>query len=142
MAKHELFGWRFQFDDAVRRFGYCSYKKEIISISRNLVELNSEEKVRDTILHEIAHALCDRKDGHNSNWIFKARAIGCDGERCYNHEEIETPELKWKATCSKCGRVVNYARRPKNRRSCGECTPHRFDENCLLIIEANEKYGK
>ena len=56
--------WSFQFDHSKVRFGKCNYTKKEISLSRHLVQLNSEAEVRDTILHEIAHALAPRGAGH------------------------------------------------------------------------------
>ena len=44
--------------------------------------LNSDEAtIRDTILHEIAHALTPGQH-HNDVWRRKATAIGCTGQRC------------------------------------------------------------
>lgn len=69
------------------RIGNCNYKKRIISLQPNYVELNPEDKVLDTILHEIAHALTP-KHGHNKFWKRKAIEIGCNGQRCYKKGEI------------------------------------------------------
>ena len=76
MQQHGLSaqGWRFQFDHARRRFGACRYGRKLITLSRPLVLLNPEAEVRDTILHEIAHALCPG-DGHGVRWKQKCREI-------------------------------------------------------------------
>ena len=58
MRHHNLLPtWKFEFDRSKVRFGKCSYGSKTISLSRHLVELNADVEVRDTILHEIAHAL-------------------------------------------------------------------------------------
>jgi hypothetical protein len=59
MVEHGLvnLGWKVNWDDAKKRFGYCSVSKKVISLSRPLTEANPESEVLDTILHEIAHAL-------------------------------------------------------------------------------------
>ena len=60
---NDKFDWQFKFDNSKRRFGQCVYGRKyglpyhMIKLSKPLVALNSEEQVRDTILHEIAHAL-------------------------------------------------------------------------------------
>ena len=54
--------WSFKLDRSKVCFGKCYYSKKQISLSRYLVELNDEEEVRDTILHEIAHALAPRAE--------------------------------------------------------------------------------
>ena len=58
MSEHGLADWGFAFDHARRRFGACNYTRRRITLSRPLTLLNGIDEVRDTILHEIAHALC------------------------------------------------------------------------------------
>lgn len=57
MDQHGLKAWTFEFDDAVRRAGMCSYGKRRISLSAPLTRIHDEREVRDTILHEVAHAI-------------------------------------------------------------------------------------
>ena len=60
MNQHGLYDWTFMFDDAKLRFGQCRHRSKEISLSRELTELNDVVHVKDTILHEIAHALLPR----------------------------------------------------------------------------------
>lgn len=101
MGEHDLIskGWTFKFDGAERRMGLCSYGPKSISISRHYANAATEAEVRNTILHEIAHALVGpyevdrnnriisqngrmKKSGHGYQWKSKARSIGCTGDRC------------------------------------------------------------
>ena len=93
--KHGLLnrGWHFAFDRANRRFGSCQYYRKRITLSKFLTELNSEQEVRNTILHEIAHALTPGQH-HNHIWRAKAKEIGCTGDRCYSSEQVARPESK------------------------------------------------
>jgi predicted SprT family Zn-dependent metalloprotease len=121
MREHRLVPkWTFQFDRSKVRFGKCDYTNRIISLSRYLVELNSKGEVRDTILHEIAHALAPRGSGHGDAWRKVARSIGCNAARCYG-EEVIRPTPRYKGTCPKCRRVIFRHRR--TRIACGRCTP-------------------
>jgi predicted SprT family Zn-dependent metalloprotease len=121
MRHHRLIPkWSFQFDRSKVRFGKCDYANRVISLSRYLVELNSEHDVRDTILHEIAHALAPRGAGHGKAWRAVARSIGCAAARCYG-EDIVCPAPRFKGTCPKCRRVIFRHRR--TRIACGRCTP-------------------
>ena len=120
MGKHGLGGWSFRFDRARRRFGCCHMSKKVISLSFCMVELNSEEAVRDTILHEIAHALSP-VHAHGKVWREKCIEIGANPSRCYA-DEVATPALAWKGTCPVCGLVIKKARRPHFKswhRNCG-----------------------
>lgn len=67
--------------------GSCNLQKRQIELQPNYVEWNSEENIKNTILHEIAHALTP-KHNHNKFWRRKAIEIGCTGERCYSKTVI------------------------------------------------------
>jgi predicted SprT family Zn-dependent metalloprotease len=102
IKENGLVDYTFQFDSSLRRFGYCNNTRKIISLSEPLVLLNVEEQVKQTILHEIAHALTP---GHNHDEVWKATAVrlGDTGERCYRNEEVTIPEAKHVYACSGCG---------------------------------------
>lgn len=106
MACHGLIekGWRFGFDNARRRFGCVHWKRQTITLSLPLTKLNSDDKVSDTILHEIAHALVGKGVGHGPLWRAKALSIGCNGARCFG-PEVATPQKNWQAICAKCGEL-------------------------------------
>jgi hypothetical protein len=133
MNKHGIIeqGWRFEFDNAKRRFGCCKYGSRRITLSLYLTELNKVEEVKDTILHEIAHALCPRQ-GHNSVWRRKAIEIGCSGNRCYSTDKVETVKGNYSATCCGCNKVHSRFRKPKYSSSCGNCSGGRYNEKYKL----------
>src|SRR4051794_36578616 len=82
IARHGLSGWRVEFDTAKRRAGICRYAERVIGLSAPLTRLHDEAEVRDTVLHEVAHALVGARHGHDSVWRHTARRIGCSGLRC------------------------------------------------------------
>lgn len=139
MDKHGLtaLGWKFQMDNAKRRFGVCKHRSKLISISLALTQLNPEEQVTDTILHEIAHALVGPKHGHDYVWKAKAIEIGCKPERCYG-EEVVRPKGNYTAICPnpKCGHVHTRLKKQKKGRktSCAVCTKG-FSLSVLLVFE-------
>jgi predicted SprT family Zn-dependent metalloprotease len=125
MQQHGLSaqGWRFQFDHARRRFGACRYGRKLITLSRPLVLLNPEAEVRDTILHEIAHALCPG-DGHGVRWKQKCREIGARPARCYREESVAAPPraaARYEYGCGACGWWVERRRVTVNRYVCARC---------------------
>ena len=119
IKSHSLKGWKFEFDNALSRFGYCNYRTKTISLSQDLTKLNTTSETTDVILHEIAHALIGIGHGHNKTWKTKAVSIGCEPTRCYNNDVI-TPNHKWQATCPNCNHIVLKHRRTKSL-SCGKC---------------------
>ena len=130
MDRHGLQHWSFEFDRAVRRFGRCSITDKKITLSKPLTLANPVEHVKDTILHEIAHALCPPKrtrgkrqwDIHGPDWQKAAMRIGCTATRCYG-DEVAAPDpvfrKQYKGTCPTCQRVINAYRR--RHISCGKC---------------------
>ena len=59
--------WRFDWINTRHTYGKCNKHKRTIFLSKRFVECNNEDEIRNTILHEIAHAKC-RKIGHNKYW--------------------------------------------------------------------------
>lgn len=114
--------WRFEFDTARVTFGRCNYSRRKITLSRALVSINDEANVRDTILHEIAHALCPFNAGHSSIWKQMARYVGAKPEACYSAKDVATITYKWRWICQDCGdEKTTIQRRPPGYRMCMDC---------------------
>lgn len=112
--------WTFKFNRGMRQKGLCYYQRRTIELSKHLVLLNDEESTRKTLLHEIAHALCGAKHGHNALWKRVCLRIGGTGERCYTGGVVLPPH-KYEAICPVCKHIFKVYRRPKKIRSCGAC---------------------
>lgn len=111
MEQHGLQSWSFGWDRAVSRMGQCDGRKRRISLSVQPTELRPEAEVRNTILHEIAHALVGTEHHHDFVWQVKARSIGCTGERCSTTTvRVERP---WIAECPNHGQLGRSHRRRK-----------------------------
>jgi predicted SprT family Zn-dependent metalloprotease len=134
LDEHGLPHWTFAFNRRKRSLGYCWYDIRTIELSIYLVERNGDEAIRETLLHEIAHALVGSGHGHGPVWQAKARDIGARPERC-GHASM--PQGRWRALCGSCGALHHRHRKPKWMsgwycRRCGEergrLRWHRFDE--------------
>lgn len=116
MGKYSLFsrGWTFRFDSAKKRLGCCNHRRRVISLSRHYVALNREELVRDTILHEIAHALVGPGHWHDWTWKAKAREIGARPIACKDVLTDGLVQIKtdWMGKCSDCGAQLSRVRKP------------------------------
>ena len=123
-------GWTFEFDRAVRRFGQCSYAKKRITVSFPLARANPIETTRDTILHEIAHAIVGPGHGHDHVWRRTALSVGCSGERTTEGADPGPEALPWTGTCPN-GHVSRRARAPQRVASCAKCSPV-FDQAYLF----------
>ena len=76
MDEHGLESWTFRFSAAERRLGECREREMVIRLSRRHAVNGDPREVRDTILHEIAHALAGAEARHGPAWKAVARRLG------------------------------------------------------------------
>ena len=124
MAAHGLRGWSFAFNRRKRALGLCRYATKIIELSLYLVDGNDKDEVRDTLLHEIAHALVGPGHAHDAVWKAKCAEVGAKPERC---GQADMPEGRWKSSCGGCGQAFSRHRRPSRLTGwhCRKCGPER-----------------
>jgi predicted SprT family Zn-dependent metalloprotease len=129
LREHGLEHWTITTDRAKTRAGVCRHASRTISLSSPLTRLHDEAEVRDTILHEIAHALVGSAHGHDDVWRSKAVSIGCSGERTVptSAPAVQGP---WRGVCP-AGHACTRHRRPGRVLSCVQCSPT-FDPGSLL----------
>lgn len=144
MCDHGLWGWEFDFCRAKRTFGWCDYNTRTIALSRILTRMNDEATVRNTVLHEIAHALAGPDAGHGPAWKAKARSIGCDGNRCYNEAEVMAPAKAWVGSCPGCGMKTfrdRLTEKARTRISCKACSGGSFNARYRFVWKKNPFAG-
>lgn len=120
MQRHGLSGWSFRFDHARRRFGSCQPGRKLLTLSRPLTLLNDEPQVRETILHEIAHALAP-DDGHGARWRAACLKVGARPVRCYDTDEVVSPRAPMQIGCPRCNWWVDRRRRSGKKLLCRHC---------------------
>ena len=129
LEEHGLHDWDLVFDRAKRRAGICREGHKQIGLSAPLTELHPESEVRDTVLHEIAHALVGVRHGHDHVWRATALRIGSSGRRC-SSEDAPRIDGDWVGHCSAGHRVTRH-RRPERPAACKRCSS-RFDAAHLI----------
>ena len=130
MTKDGLTDWHFDFNFRKCSFGVCNYTKKTIFLSRIMTPQMPDNAVRNTILHEIAHALVGIGHHHDNVWRRKAIEIGCDGNRTSHYEEVNV-RSKYVAKCPCCGINHEAHRRPKRNLWC-KCTDKTFKVEYML----------
>lgn len=121
MLRHGLDDWAFGFGRGKRTLGTTRVRAGAatgtIRISRHLVTDGTAEMLRDTLLHEIAHAVAYVRHGraamnHGPLWRAVAREIGARPEAtCRAGPLVPAPHV---LVCGRCGAEVGLYRRPKH----------------------------
>jgi predicted SprT family Zn-dependent metalloprotease len=117
-----LLGWRAEVDNAKRRLGLCSHRKRVISLAHLHCLHSSPEAIRNTILHEIAHALVGPGKGHGPAWQAMASKIGARPERCSTIEDYDKHNAgaPWVAACG-CQKFYRYKKPRAGKYFCKRC---------------------
>jgi predicted SprT family Zn-dependent metalloprotease len=119
MEEHGLTaaGWVFEWDRAKRRAGVCKYPTASrggrIGLSVYFVAGNGWDEIRDTLLHEVSHALVGKEAGHGPAWQAVCRRIGARPLRCYDPGTVSMPKGRFRAVCPSCGTEHHRHRRPR-----------------------------
>jgi predicted SprT family Zn-dependent metalloprotease len=75
----------------------------VISLNPIMVTKNTLERCKETILHEIAHAIVGCVNGHNEVWKAQMVRMGLKPDRCWNYgNTIGTERYKYHAICPTC----------------------------------------
>ncbi|BDA64557.1 SprT-like domain-containing protein [Actinomyces capricornis] len=129
MEEHGVGHWGLELDRARRRAGQTDHARRRITLSRHLMALYPESEVRETVLHEIAHARVGASHGHDAIWTAEARRIGASGTRLVG---AGSPRLRgrWVGRCP-AGHEVDRMRRPSRPVSCARCA-RRFRPEHLI----------
>lgn len=109
-----------------RTLGYVEWTAPfhipVISLSAHLIPMISDEEVKHTILHEIAHVLSGPGQGHNWLWKRNCIKIGCSTSRLIPLKSVI--EGRYTLKCE-CGNVWNRYRAGSKMKTryyiCGKC---------------------
>ncbi len=94
--KWGLSGWVLKLSHQRRHLGYCNPVRKTISVSLLYMERNPFHIMKDTLLHEIAHAIHfieTGKMGHNNGWKVVAQRVGCAPVRCASLQGSGCPRV-------------------------------------------------
>lgn len=103
--------------------GTANYFDKVLEFSKKYIEFYDEEEVRDTIIHEIAHAMT-KGHNHDEVWRNLCLRLGGSGEEFYDDVDDEFLKSRYKYVlyCSHCKRYGRaYQRKRKEEWACKRC---------------------
>jgi predicted SprT family Zn-dependent metalloprotease len=143
-------GYCFGFNSRKRAFGLCRYNIKKVELSLPLCTENLDKidtRIKNTILHEIAHALSvhvygiREGRGHGPKWKSIAKQIGCDGNRCYDGDSVNKVKGKYSLVCDHCGYETPKHRKGSRLYACPKCCNEhnggKFTEKYKLRLVVN-----
>lgn len=130
-------GWVFQVRNTTSLVGQCDYNKKVIHFSGHYLLKTPVEEIEDTLLHEIAHALCGFDAGHGPIWKAKAIEVGARPQRCADERSISTAKPNYVIRCENCGWSVERFR--MRRRNFGSTCPRCQTEVKIYKIKRRVK---
>lgn len=104
--------YRFKWMSRKNTFGLCRYSTKEILLSKLLVERNAPQRVLETIMHEIAHALHPTAH-HGRAWKLQMIAFGYTPRRCFSNKDTEVIKGIYTCICGNCGPLKEYHRKPR-----------------------------
>lgn len=133
MNQHGVGHLKLELSGTKRALGQCVSRGNVahtIRLSRHWMAHIPEAEIRDTILHEIAHAIAGHKAGHGWEWKAVCRRIGANPNRIADLPQDMVLELKekianYKAVCTKCASTHLFYRLTEKWRQgkyvCAKC---------------------
>jgi len=85
-TEYDLDGWRLEVSARMTSYaGWCYHRSKTIRIAEWLVLRASDAEIRDTVRHEVAHALAGAKAQHGPAWKALAIELGAKPSAEYDY---------------------------------------------------------
>jgi len=123
MDEHGLHDWTLAYTSKLgSRLGSTHHARRLIVLSGpKMAAVDGAERL-DTVLHEVAHALCGPHDGHGSRWQATALRLGADPTATVRLDQDVTVQTAAVVGTCPSGHTVTQGRMPSPRkRTLGYC---------------------
>lgn len=110
-------GWTLTFNRAFKAMGTTKYREREVCLSKHFLPRFTEEAIRDTIRHELAHVVAGSAAGHGAVWRMAARALGARPERTGGEDLGPRAEPLYRGVSPLCDCHPTAHRLGKNHRA-------------------------
>ena len=115
--------WHFMWMNTKRSCARCSFRFRLIELNSTYIQFAPDDDIKNSILHEIAHAIAGPAAGHGWAWKIACRQVGCAGDRLARGEHIDNfvmSQAKYVADCP-CGVPHIRNRKATGIYTCSQC---------------------
>lgn len=131
LKEYNLTHWKASFISSTTKCAACDFENKRILISTNYCNACTIEDMKETILHEIAHALVGYASGHNEVWQAKAKEIGLNSPQTHRHVNMEAGnQLSFTVEGDKKERKFN-----RLDKICPKCGEKAIETNSAVMNE-------
>lgn len=121
VLKCGLTNWTVKLNNAKRSLWLCDETKKELRFSKFFIENNSDIEIKETLIHEVAHALAWNDKKHWPKWIQMAKLLGLKNPEQFNRTAVQA-EWKYLMICPWCDAKHYFYKKPKkNWKACYEC---------------------
>lgn len=116
-------GWKIEFRHTIVFAGRCVHDLRVIAYSVPFMLYASDEQVKATIAHEVAHALLGPNFGHDAEWQELCVLLGGTGRAISEYPQAlyTSKNFPWLGTCAHCGRKTASREAPQHLSACLDC---------------------
>lgn len=139
MNEHGLSDWKIAWSRAKKTHGLCNYTTRTLTFSAVAFAHIDESEVRNTILHEIAHALAGPLAAHGWKWQQIHRQIGGTGAQYVSQTAAKAIPVAWVGKCRNGHVNSGQHRAPLRVKACGQCSPRWKFENVMEWYQHGRK---
>lgn len=113
-------GWHFQYHRGRTPIwlGLCQFQYKRIKLNPMFVDCSSMDRIIDTLLHEVAHALTRDCYNHGWHWKMKCMEVGCEPR---STTLLDETEFAFTVFCPKCPIQISMFTAPKGQYVCPGC---------------------
>ncbi len=135
LIRHGLRDWSFAFNRRKQEMGLCLYGPQVIYLSVHFIELNEDEAVRDTLLHEIAQT--GQAQGGPVPWAHRFRDREQEEARSRQYRQVHLEHQD-------CGVGRVLGEQPGDERAKAEAAHirGRGDQRCPAAGRGRDQLGK
>lgn len=124
LEENGLFDWSISFERSLVRAGTCRYLQKSICFNVLFLKSVSVSEIRNTVFHEVAHALAGPTAGHEEKWASICEQLGGNARVVTTIPEVlaSSENYDWIGVCPNCNYTHGSVSVPTSVWVCVSCS--------------------